>query len=343
MQRSKKQKLLIPKKFEGLKGLPRAEQFEDTNAAKAHLEYYSYKKSNIGSLAKEYMVGKDERKKEYALSFIPTLVEIQKSRMDPALFESLEGKYYQWKQERVLRGPYIWNSDTRNDESSTGDNDDEDENDNDNDDGSNIGTETKDNENNKKESNNDSNDTEESKTNKDSLRYIRAGKVEINVLQLNKYRISLELKRGKDFVPWIYFKTVNVKGKKTIGMFAGRDFSYGVVIGFYISHPWFKWVEPFTVEPPDNYDAELQKKHLLPEEDASGYMWFYDDKGFMTACDPITAPPRQKGEPLDEPRKRIIGMGFHLVNDSKKRNIAVDDNGSIKTTMAIEIDTELVM
>jgi hypothetical protein len=36
-------------------------------------------------------------------------------------------------------------------------------------------------------------------------------------------------------------------------------------------------------------------------------------------------------------------MGFHLVSEAKRPTIVVDDDGSVKTTMKIKIDAELVM
>ena len=36
-------------------------------------------------------------------------------------------------------------------------------------------------------------------------------------------------------------------------------------------------------------------------------------------------------------------MGLHLVNESDEGNIELDNNGCIKTTKMINVDTELVM
>ena len=67
-------------------------------------------------------------------------------------------------------------------------------------------------------------------------------------------------------------------------------------------------------------------------------MWFYDDKGFMTACDPFNKPQSKPS------CKSILGMGFHLVDVAEEvGNIVVNDNGCVKTTTKIKVDTQLVM
>ncbi len=86
-------------------------------------------------------------------------------------------------------------------------------------------------------------------------------------------------------------------------------------IGFYISYPWLKWPEAFTDTLPEDYDAELQRQELLPTEEAGDYMWFMDNAGFMTACDPVHKPRQEKDKANDVTvGKRILGMGFHIVN-----------------------------
>ena len=126
-------------------------------------------------------------------------------------------------------------------------------------------------------------------------------------------------------------------------MFVGQTFPPQTGNGFYISHPWFRWVQPFTITPPKNYDAYLLGKHLIPEVEADAYMWFYDGKGFIAACNPISKPPEEKDKQQDVPPKRILGMGFHLVNVSDEPTIEVDHDGFVKTTKNINVNTELVM
>jgi hypothetical protein len=138
---------------------------------------------------------------------------------------------------------------------------------------------------------------------------------------------------------------VKVDEKKTIGMFAYRTFPPNTGIGFYVVHPWFKWVQPFTVTPPEQYDAYLQLKHYIPEKEADAYMWFYDDEDYMTCCDPLRKKcSDKKGIPQKVvPCKRILGMGFHLVKTKvDDLNIVVDNNGCIKTTKEVKAGTELV-
>jgi hypothetical protein len=299
-----------PKGFEDLKGLDCG--FKNNDLMKKHTEYYKYNDSKKKDV-QEYLLGKD---KNDLFPFLPALSEIQKSRMNPDLFETFEGKHYQWKYEKVLKGPYIWKSsgNLRGDSDIDSDND---------------------------------SDSDKKMKIPDDTDYVRARKFTMNTLDLQQNRISLELKKGNNFAPWIYFKTVEVQGKKTVGVFANRDFPVNVTIGFYISHPWFKWVEPFTVEPPNEYDAYLQQKHLLPEEEANSYLWFYDDEGYMTACDPVRRPPKEKGEKEDNvPRKRIIGMGFHLVNETESvngANMVVDCDGCVKTKKEILAGTQIIM
>jgi hypothetical protein len=314
----KSSRLGLDQTFEGLKALRRGEAFKHKTDMKNHIKYYEYEQSKMIHLAEDYLL--EDKKNNKVLPFLPTLVQIQKCRMDPELFGTLEGKYYQWKYQKVLKEPYICKSDGNGSNESDSDSE--------------------------SESDSDSNKTDNKTDNKGSdnmKESIRAPKFARNFLNLKDSQISLELKKGSEFVPWVYFKTVKVKGKKTIGMFAGRNFPAKTAIGFYISHPWFKWVEAFTETPPESYDEYLQGKHLLPEDEAEAYMWFYDDEGFMTACDPVRKPPDEKGKLQTVPRKRILGMGFHLVNVSQSPNISLDDNGCVKTTMQINVDTELVM
>lgn len=330
------------------------------NQMEKHKEYYSYNKKNMKEMAKEYLLENGEKE---LLPFLSTLIEIQKSRMNPELFENLEGKYYQWKYEKVLKGAYIWksNSSSNNDSSSDSNNDSDSDSDGDSNNSSSKSKSKKESkpiqsdpsQSNPIQCNNKGISTEEKDTAEDGLKidsenkkfkeYIRIGKFAKNFLKLNTSRISLELKKGSNFVPWIYFQTVKVEEKKTIGMFAGRNFPPGAGIGFYISYPWFTWEEPFTVEPPESYDTYLKTKHLIPEEETDACMWFYDDEGFMTLCDPISRPADEKGKPQCVSCKRILGMGFHLVNVSDEPNIVVDHNGCVKTTKNINIGTELVM
>ena len=402
----------LPKTYEELEGLPRAEEFKErwvyandggnrrmvVSEKIKYIQYYGYQKG-MEDVAREYFFENGEAE---LLPFLPTLVEIQKTRMDPERFKSLEGICYQWKYEKVLKGLHIWKSKSKSDEGSGSDS-----SYNDSDTESETESESK-NKNDSKTDNERGNKTDKdteipievegllkgelnkgkgesrpidtrprlipsinnrdnpepvSTTNlnrgkrkirrrfeahihskeKEWKKYIRTGTFARNFLKLKNSRILLELKEGSKFAPWIYLKTVEVEGKKTIGVFAGRNFPAQTGIGFYISHPWFKWVEPFTITPPVEHDIYLQGKHLLPEEEASNYMWFYDDKGFMTACDPISKPLHEKGQPQVVSRRRILGMGFHLGNESDEKNIVVDNNGCIKTTKIISVDTELIM
>ena len=320
-----------PTTFMGLELLGRSVAFTNNDLAEKHLQYYRYEEGTINALAQEYLFhGKDE----LMLPFLPTLIELQKSRMNPELFNNLEGKYYQWKYERILKETHVWKS---NHDWSDNDNDCNSESDSKSKNDDLIMQVTK--------AERVPKDDSKSSPKETSQEYIRGVEFKKNVLKLKDSRISLELKKaGKEgkFVPWIYFKTVEVEGKKTIGMFAGRNFPSKAGIGFYISYPWLKWPEAFTDTPPEEYDAELQLQKLLPTEEAGDYMWFMDNAGFMTACDPMNKLPQEKDKEDDVTvGKRILGMGFHLVKKLDKANIEVDDNGCIRTICKIKVDIQL--
>jgi hypothetical protein len=266
-------------------------------------------------MAQDYLL---ESHPDELLPYLSTLIEIQKSRMNPQLFKTLESEYCQWKYERVLEGVYISNSDKKIDA-------------------------TKSNNNNMlyEKSETNSKRTASMAGSEDS---IKANNFSNNFLNLKNSRILLELKEGNDFRPWIYFKTVQEEGKERIGMFAGRHFPSDNGIGFYISYPWLTWAEPFTDPPPEEYDAYFQRENLLPKDEANdACMWFYDDEGFMTACNPVKQPSDLKAVAEVASCDRILGMGFHLVSTSKRPTILVDDDGCVKTKTNIEVDMELVM
>ena len=62
----------------------------------------------------------------------------------------------------------------------------------------------------------------------------------------------------------------------------------------------------------------------------------------LTACDPVNQSPQEKEKADDVTLgKRILGMGFHLVNQLDKANIEVDDNGCIRTIGKIKVDIQL--
>jgi hypothetical protein len=243
------------------------------------------------------------------LPHLSALIEIQKSRMKPELFESLEGACCRWKCERVLEGPFVV----------------------------------------KFKNNNMLQDLKMPASMpglKDSKDHIQAETFSRNFLDLKENcRIVLELKKENDFHPGIYFKTVKEEdGKERIGMFAGRNFPRKSTIGFCISHPWLRWTEPFTIQPSLECDKHFQDKHLLPVTEANSCFWFYDDEGIITACDPLRKPLLPEGtEETVVPSKRILGMGLHLVSEAKRPAIIVDDDGPVKTTMKIKIDAELAM
>ena len=354
----------LPTRFMGLESLGRSVAFTNNDLAEKHLQYYRYEERTINALAEDYLFPE----KHGLLRFLPTLIELQKSRMNPVLFGNLEGIYYQWKYEHVLRQTHVWKSD--HGRSNNGNDCNSESNSNSkNDDSMMQVTKAKsapkddsrsppkeaskaDNKTDNETADNktDNKTTEvsnktDNKTTEVSKEYIRGIKFGKNVLNLKNSKISLELKEGGKegtFVPWIYLKTVEVKGKKTIGMFAGRNFPSKTGIGFYISYPWLKWPEAFTDTPPEDYDAELQRQELLPTEEAGDYMWFMDNAGFMTACDPVHKPRQEKDKANDVTvGKRILGMGFHLVKELDKANIEVDDNGCIRTICKIKVDTQL--
>jgi hypothetical protein len=244
---------LAPTKFQGLPGLARAEEFENkyihkkrgeivvNNEMENHKAYYKYEKSTIEDQARDYLL---ENGEEELLPFLLTLIEIQKTRMDPKLFKSLEGNCYRWKYEEILEGPYIWKSNVKS--SSSNDSDGDGESKSDSNSNSNSNSET-----NQKTNNNDDSDSDKNKNNNESKRashnnnkdkeipteYIKAVEFAKKFQELKNSRISLELKKGTDFVPWIYLKTVVVEGEETIGVFAGRSFPAQSAIGFYISYP----------------------------------------------------------------------------------------------------------
>jgi hypothetical protein len=72
--------------------------------------------TGIDKLASYDELEKEQHKQYYMhharfgtrLPFLPTLVEIQNTSMDPGLFASFEGKYYQWKYEKVLEKGCVW-------------------------------------------------------------------------------------------------------------------------------------------------------------------------------------------------------------------------------------------
>ena len=336
-----------------------------TKKEKDHENYYKYEDTSIFDLALECLFedekNHEHKKKEHELlPFLLSLIEIQKTRMKPELFKTLEGQCYQWKYEEILNEAHVekssHSSDSHSDSESSSDSssskrrsnrktDKSTDKKHDNGESNNndkkhkakeIITEEKDGV--KEESKNDSGK-------KDGEEEIKGTNFVKSFGELNNSRIFLELKKESEFVPWIYFKTVEKEGKKTIGMFAGRDFPSRSGIGFYISHPWLKWPEPFTKTPPEDYVLRLQNAELLPVKEADACMWFYDDGGFVTACDPIRKPPTGKQEDV-LPSKRILGMGFHLVNlaeDLADANVEVDSNGCVKTMKSIKVGTELVM
>jgi hypothetical protein len=248
----------VPALFHGLGKLKRADHFIHIASRKNHLGYYKYEKKTHKTSAADYLFEKTQQNE--LLPQLSTLIEIQKSHMKPELFESLEGACYRWKYERVLEGRFV-------------------------------------------EKFKDNNMLQDLKMPasmpglKDSKDHIQAENFSKNFLDLKKNcRIVLELKKENDFHPWIYFKTVKEEdGKERIGMFAGRNFPWKSTIGFYISHPWLRWTEPFTIQPPLEYDKHFQDKHLLPVNEANSYFWFYDDEGFITACDPLRKPPLPEG------------------------------------------------
>jgi hypothetical protein len=49
-----------------------------------------------------------EQSKEDLISFLPTLIKLQKTRMDPQGFAEHDGKSYRWKYEEVLKGLHVW-------------------------------------------------------------------------------------------------------------------------------------------------------------------------------------------------------------------------------------------
>ena len=341
-KRKGRSKTPIPVGFHGLDGLPRSEDFatveidngRHVDLRRTHLQYYKYEKKKIERLAEEYLFENENKK---LLPFLPTLIELQKTRMNPGLFQTLDGNYYQWKYEQVLHAPHISKS-TVNESSSK-----KSESNSNSNSKSNLDETT-----NKKVDDTTKNDgmSDGNSDDESGVQYIQAGDFKKNFHDLKEGQIPLLLKVRDDFVPWVHFKTVEMEKKDTIGMFASQHFPKRSGIGFYIGHPWLTWPEPFTVVVPMEYDAELQLKHLLPETNAGAYMWFYNDQGYMTCCDPINKPPDLQAQSQSAPSETILGMGFHLVNqsqDTELHNIEIDNNGCVKTTKDIRVGTQLVL
>ena len=332
MASNKKRKVSNETRMKQLPKLLRADVHKTAKSRKEHLNYYKYEEGKVKRLAEDYFFGNEN---ESLYRFVPALVEIQKSRMNPEHFKRLEGNYYRWKYEKVLKEVNLSKCSSGSgsfDKSAKEDNID-------------AGVLNNGNEEDKKgESKEDSICKAQEKDWKNGL-FFRAENFSHILSDLKDFRISFELKVGYDFLPWIYLKSVKENGEERIGMFAGRDFGEGVVVGFYIGHPLLKWLEAFTVEIPPEYDGELQKMHLLPETEAEHYMWFYDDEGFMTACDPVNAKSDEEGKFQNVAcgGSIFVGMGFHLAASlSVHGNIDVDNNGCLKTDKSVPIDTELV-
>jgi hypothetical protein len=293
-------------------------EFEVVKEQRKHLKYYRYDKKDVKKEAGLYLL-EGEQSKVDLCSFLFTLITLQKTRMDPKGFAELDGKSYQWKYEEVLKAPHVWKGVSNSSTDSV------------------VTDKTGKNSNSKDE------------TASAGDLHIRTKDFLKNLLSLDGSKLVLELNEEKEvFVPWIHLKTFDIEGKATTGVFASRDFPAKAAIGFYISHPWLEWSEPWKTTPSADQDAELQIRNFLPNNDeASSYMWFYNDKGFLTACDPIQKKPAQKPSGVQTvPSQRILGMGFHFLNITECENFAnvqIDTNGTIKTTKQVKANEQLMM
>jgi len=100
MASNKKRKVSNETRMKQLPKLLRADVHKTAKSRKEHLNYYKYEEGKVKHLAEDYFFGNEN---ESLYRFVPALVEIQKSRMNPEHFKRLEGNYYRWKYEKVLK------------------------------------------------------------------------------------------------------------------------------------------------------------------------------------------------------------------------------------------------